>query len=236
MANPKRICSVEGCDKKVHAFGYCNGHSTRFRRYGDPLGGGPSRNKRVTPCSVTGCQAKSHAHGLCGQHYMRMKRHGDISGGGTPWGEPMEYLIGFTAHEGDDCLPWPYATTNYGYGVLRYKGRNVGAHRLMCELAHGKPPRKKMDASHSCGNGHLGCINPKHLRWDTRAGNHSDKIEHGTTNRGQAHPSSKLTENQVREIRALSGKMTNSKVADMYGISAGHVCYIQKRKEWTWLE
>jgi len=236
MANPKRICSVEGCGKPQHAHGYCSSHATRLHRYGSPLGGGKPRNKRAPLCSVEGCHDKSHSHGLSGKHYMRMKRHGDTSGGGTPWGEPFKYLVNLVDYQGDDCPPWPYAKTNYGYGVLRHKGRNVGAHRLMCELAHGPAPTDAMDASHSCGNGHLGCVNPKHLRWDTRSGNHADKVEHGTTNRGEAHPSSKLTEDQVREIRSLAGKMTNAKVAEMFGVSAGHVCYIQKRREWTWLE
>lgn len=30
-------CLVDGCEKKVHAYGYCVPHSLKFRKYGDPL-------------------------------------------------------------------------------------------------------------------------------------------------------------------------------------------------------
>lgn len=32
-----RVCAIEGCDKKVKARGWCQGHYDRARWYGDPL-------------------------------------------------------------------------------------------------------------------------------------------------------------------------------------------------------
>lgn len=44
------ICSITGCDSRVRAHGYCNAHSIRLRRYGDPLGrGGKTLEERFWP-------------------------------------------------------------------------------------------------------------------------------------------------------------------------------------------
>lgn len=36
--NQLTICSIEGCEGKYHANGYCSAHNSRLRKYGDPLG------------------------------------------------------------------------------------------------------------------------------------------------------------------------------------------------------
>jgi hypothetical protein len=81
---------------------------------------------------------------------------------------------------------------------------------------------------HSCGNGHLGCINPHHLRWGSHPENMSDKTIHGTAPR-------KLTESEVRSIRALRGKMPQHQIGALFGVSKGTVWKIQLRKKWAWL-
>ncbi len=57
-------CSVTDCDKPHFGRGWCSAHYTRWRRHGDPLGGGP------TPDPNRKCQnhpdRKSEGRGLCG--------------------------------------------------------------------------------------------------------------------------------------------------------------------------
>jgi hypothetical protein len=76
-------------------------------------------------------------------------------------------------------LIWPFARYNNGYGNVTFYDalgkHSTGAHRIMCKLVHGEPPTPKHEAAHSCGNGTGGCINPHHLRSDTRGGNNADK-------------------------------------------------------------
>jgi hypothetical protein len=39
------ICSVDGCTKKTHGRGLCHAHLNRWRKHGDPLGGGTKRGE-----------------------------------------------------------------------------------------------------------------------------------------------------------------------------------------------
>src|SRR5690349_16534473 len=73
-----------------------------------------------------------------------------------------------------DCLKWPFADDGKGYGVIKVDGRQQYAHRIMCTLVNGEPPTELHETAHSCGNGHLGCVHPGHVRWATRAENHAD--------------------------------------------------------------
>jgi hypothetical protein len=188
-------------------------------------------------CSVDGCNGNSHtsklgARGYCNKHYKRLLRHGSPTMGGTPIGEPNKYFEDVVIpFYGDECLSWPYSTNGVGYGTLN--GKYV--HRLACERASGPPPTPKHEASHLCGNGHLRCVNPRHLAWKTRSENHADKINHGTHSRGERHYSCKLKEAQVREILSLKGKETQAVIAKKFGIGQTTVSHIMRRDSWGWL-
>jgi hypothetical protein len=46
---PSPTCSIEGCDRPVRARGWCSPHLQRWYVHGDPLGGGPPRDKTPIP-------------------------------------------------------------------------------------------------------------------------------------------------------------------------------------------
>lgn len=81
-----RICSIEGCERPRVKRDWCNAHYQRWRKHGDPIGGGPSLSPRTPPgttCSIAGCvRGGKLRHGLCGPHHSRWLRHGDPLGGG----------------------------------------------------------------------------------------------------------------------------------------------------------
>lgn len=52
-------------------------------------------------------------------------------------------------------------------------------HRYLCRVVNGVPPDNDSYALHNCGNGHLGCVNPKHIYWGTQKQNFADSIRHG---------------------------------------------------------
>ncbi|SED41874.1 HNH endonuclease [Rhizobiales bacterium GAS191] len=128
-------------------------------------------------------------------------------------------------YEGDECLIWPF-------------GSSRGYAEIICERVHGPcpPPTSKhewFEVAHSCGNGHLGCVNRNHLRWATRRENMQDSIKHGTRPRGSAVASAKLTEDDVRVIR--SSTLPRKQIAAQFGIHERHVDSIRRRAWWGWL-
>lgn len=233
MANPHRICSISGCSNPARKRGWCTKHYQRWQVNGDPERLVRKRNF----CSVEGCEAPVASGGLCGKHHMRWKRHGSTDLVRAANGDLMRYLIEVALpYQGTSCLFFPYNKSSNGYGQVRYEGQLYIASRLVCQLAHGEPPDPSYDAAHNCGRGADGCVNPNHLRWATRIENLADRLAHGTDNRGEKNEQARLTQKQVQEIRALRGKMPQLKIAKLFGITQPHVCAIQTRKEWAWLD
>ncbi len=144
----------------------------------------------------------------------------------------LNWLRGHVLHEGDECLIWPFSSTR-GYAQVKYEGRIQKAARIMCGWIHGDPPTPKHEAAHSCGNGDKGCVNPKHLSWKTRAGNHADAFAHGTAYVNQRGvPRAKLTPSQAIQIRSLKGNLSQDKIAKLYGVSHSTVAKIHRGELW----
>lgn len=127
-------------------------------------------------CLVPGCERKKLSRQLCRRHYLRWQRHGDPAGKSALQGAGREFIEEAVRSSTEDCIIWPYAKNQRGYGHLIYNGKDRGAHRLVCELAHGEPPEKGLHAAHSCAN--KSCVNPSHLRWTTPLENGQDRILH----------------------------------------------------------
>lgn len=73
-----RKCTVQGCNNKHVAKGYCKTHYYRFRRYGDPLVVKETQAKNGDgSCKVDGCQSKHSGRGYCKYHYYRWEKYGD---------------------------------------------------------------------------------------------------------------------------------------------------------------
>lgn len=105
-----------------------------------------------------------------------------------------------------------------GYGCFGYLGRTYRASRFMCQEAHGAAPADKPQALHSCGNGHRGCYNPRHLYWGSPSDNQQDTVKHGTAKKKGGHRQ-KLTDAQVADIRALAaGGVKQYVIAGRFGV------------------
>ena len=186
-------------------------------------------------CKIDGCCKVAHGYGLCATHLYRMKKHGDPMKKLEKVNAKKDWVYKNKEYSGDDCLKWPFAVNENGRGLLLIDGKAISAPKAMCIAAHGNPPTSKHEAAHSCGNGHLGCMNPKHLRWATRKENEADKKHHGTIRQGTKINTHKLTEEQVHYIRSRKGVQTGLSLAKEFGVSATNISYILSGKYWKFL-
>lgn len=73
--------------------------------------------------------------------------------------DPLAHLLARAKREDDGCLTFTGARHPTGYGIVRLRGRNWRAHRLVYELALGIP--EGADVHHHCGN--RACVEITHL-------------------------------------------------------------------------
>ena len=190
-------------------------------------------------CSVDGCGKPASHKEWCNAHYKRWKRNGDPQGRNASPGEALEFLRSAlaTAAPGD-CMIWPYSKSNKGRGKVYINGKTISAHRVACEHMHGPSPSPEHEAAHNCGKGHLGCFSPFHVRWATPAENQADRLIHGTACRGNSHPNSTLTEDQVREVRRLyaTGEYSQRQLAEQFGVARRTIGAMTDGQNWKWLD
>jgi hypothetical protein len=138
-------------------------------------------------------------------------------------GKAYKWILAHVGYSGNDCLTWPFARDKHGRGMLGYNGIHDWAHRVMCRLAKGEPPTPKHTAAHSCGKGHEGCINPRHLDWKTQAENLEDCRAHGTLVRHRGGNKRRLSPEQIQAIKDARGTATQGTLAARYSVSEGTI-------------
>ncbi|WP_367944889.1 helix-turn-helix domain-containing protein [Aquamicrobium sp.] len=204
-------------------------------------------------CEAQGCTKPFYAKGYCLAHYYRNKRHGTLDATRHAPGEAIAFLetLASGPHE-DQCIAWPYGRTPNGYGRVIVDGRKQVASRVVCELAHGRAPSPEYEAAHSCGKGHLGCVNPKHLRWATQEENRADMILHGTAREpkkrvrkratgkrrvGAMVFTARFSEDDVRQIRAMhESGMGARRIGRSFGCDPTTVARVFRRETWKHVE
>lgn len=135
-------------------------------------------------------------------------------------GRGIQFLRALLIDAPPTCVPWPLFRDVNGYGRVGLEGKAQWAHAVMCRLAHGDPPTPKHEATHSCGNGKEGCVNPRHLSWGTRSRNQLDRRFHGTKAlSGYRSIRRKLMPEDVAAIRSMRGQRTQREIAAQFGIA-----------------
>jgi hypothetical protein len=134
----------------------------------------------------------------------------------------------------DACWLWQGATNTNGYGHLA-RGRTMyQAHRLSWTIHNGPIP-DRMCVLHRCDVPR--CVNPAHLWIGTQTDNMRDRDQKGRVARGVSHHRARLTEDQVRDIRAkhATGDYTYDTLAAMFGVGEATIWKIVTRRQWRHL-
>lgn len=122
----------------------------------------------------------------------------------------------------DGCWGWTGATDKDGYGIFTYEGKTYRAPKVALAL-DGRPVPPGKLACHHCDNPI--CIRPDHLYPGTQLQNMADAVK-----RNRLRPRTKLTADQVREIRAAAG--THDAIAASYGVARATISLILEGKTW----
>lgn len=132
-----------------------------------------------------------------------------------------------------------------GYGVVKYRGKRIGAHRLMWILCHGDPGTKFV--CHSCDV--PACINVAHLWLGTHDENMADKVQKERQAKGdksprrlradsypvgERHYRAKLRAKDVKRIRTVyaQGHISLRALAAHYGVDTAAIHAVVQRRSW----
>ncbi len=131
----------------------------------------------------------------------------------------------------DGCWLWTAYCHPNGYGQFHFMRRRRPAHRISWMLVKGPIP-KGLFVCHHCDN--PPCVNPAHLFLGTSADNQRDSSNKGRMHLGEADGNSKLTKEEVLEIREeyAHGDMLQRELAKAYGVTPTQIGNIVKRKFW----
>ena len=131
----------------------------------------------------------------------------------------------------DECWEWNgYAIDNRGR--FNINGKIYKAHRISYYLANRNLPEYPLQVRHKCKI--KLCVNPNHLESGTHTENMQDKYRDKTILIGENHQNSKLTEQQVLEIRTkyIPYKYSSIKLANEYNVSDRLILKIINNKLW----
>jgi len=137
------------------------------------------------------------------------------------------------------CWLWTGSILQTGYGCIRNENKSITAH-LASWLVHGNSrPARGLMICHRCDV--RKCVNPEHFFIGTGGDNIRDAVAKGRMvqqyaphrmARGSRHGQSKLTEEQVREIKSLAGSASHTAIGARFGVSGSMVGYILRGDFW----
>jgi hypothetical protein len=130
-----------------------------------------------------------------------------------------------------DCIEWDGFCNEKGYGITSFNGKLDRIHRIAWAEVHGPIP-EGVCILHKCDN--PPCFNVDHLFAGSKADNNADMRKKKRHSHGETHGMSKLTGEQVDEIRALSlaGAITR-RLAEKYKVTDDAISSITSGEGWV---
>jgi len=134
------------------------------------------------------------------------------------------------------CWEWQLCLDKSGYGWVCYMDKRERAHRLSFILLSNPSKEvtieKGMLVCHTCDNPK--CVNPTHLWLGTYKDNWDDSVHKNRNTKGEAHGLSKLTDDDVLDIRYKysTGFWTQTKLALEFGVDQSTISDVVRRTIW----
>jgi HNH endonuclease len=129
------------------------------------------------------------------------------------------------------CWIWMRAVDEDGYGRIKVKNSNRGAHKRSYEEFVGPVP-DGIFVCHRCDI--PSCVNPHHLFLGTNRENLEDRDRKGRQARRESHGNSKLSNQLASEIRKLRSEGASLKdLSREFGLRVATVCMVAKGRIWS---
>jgi hypothetical protein len=128
------------------------------------------------------------------------------------------------------CWIWMRKVNKGGYGVTSVGRKTMAAHRAVYEYRTGQSIPPGMVLMHLCDV--RSCVNPDHLRVGSYQDNTNDCIRKGRDYRGTRHHRSKLSEDDVRYIRANPDKPLRELGREL-GVTMQCVWAVRHHRKWA---
>lgn len=143
----------------------------------------------------------------------------------------------------NNCWEWKISKRRFGYGRFKLNKHTCVSSRVSFTICNGNIP-EGMLVCHKCDN--PSCCNPTHLFLGTVKDNTQDMLSKKRNNSkvphinsiGQLNHQSKLTEEQVLEIRRLyilPNHLSQRQLGKIYNVSKNAIKLIIDRKKWKHL-
>lgn len=153
--------------------------------------------------------------------------------------ELVEQVRAVCEIDANGCWLWHYAGTDREwYPEITIKGECHSVARWLLMVTTGTTGPV---ARHTCDRPR--CCNPEHLLWGTQKDNVHDAFTRGRrvpvippNLRGEEHPNTKFTENDIRTIRERhAAGVSGYRLAKEYGVAKNTIYSIVRRTTWTHL-
>lgn len=171
------------------------------------------RRKTCNRCAAL----KSRGHDFSGPPRRKVKNGSSLEDRLTSYGWTVDP---------SGCWLWAGNLDPNGYGYLTVDYKHIKAHRASLSIHLKRELERHEHVLHSCDN--TLCVNPDHLSVGTHAENMSDMAKRLRAGR------SKLTPDQVREIRALAESgMKHTQIGPLFGVTPENIRCVVLRMTWA---
>lgn len=132
------------------------------------------------------------------------------------------------------CWIWNAGKISTGYGAIYFRGKVRLAHVVSWIVNKGEISGRTL-LCHKCDV--RDCVNPDHLFIGTWKDNSLDMVKKGRTCHGERASSAKLSEDDIKQIRALHDPQnpngpSQNQIAEMFGVSKTTVSMIVRGLSW----
>lgn len=150
---------------------------------------------------------------------------------GRPPKDVYDRILTHIDKSGNECWKWTGHKNDAGYGLIWLEGKQSRVHRIVLSKKLGRPLETTEVCRHMCHTPI--CCNPDHLEVGNVQDNVNDTVNANRHAKGEKSGSAKLTDDQIAEIRSLSGMISLRELGKMYGVHYVHIARIQSYRTRT---